>query len=654
MRHWANLIYLAAGCLSAFFATPAIAAPGFINNRIAFQGLLQNSNGTPITNGTYNARFSIHTGGVANTVVWTKSAVPIVLVNGIFNALLSGADDSAVVLTPALIDVSGSDLTTSLQIDVAVDFAGNSSYSTTYNNIPIQAVPTAMLADTCLNVKAGAVGDTQVSSLSLSKLATSGASTSHSVYYNGTNWVPGLLTAANLTAGNYSSVITSGTYSISVSGGSVTLPAANNITYSGVSGNFDQSSSAGTFATGTGAVSLNGNVSIAGAKTFSTGTGNVSINGPVTSAITAAAGVNAGYTAGGTANAQTVTLAPAIASYSNGLTVTFLSVGTNTGAATLNVNALGAKNIFSNGSALVGGELAQSGWYTVIYDGTQFNLISTAGRVLNLWGGTVGGTANAITTTFPKIGAITPPAGTVVVFKATATNTGATTLSAGGSTAVAVQYNGQALAGGEIANASTYTLVSDGTVWQIQGPISKYGAVWGGTVGGTANAITTTYPLQGAIAPPAGTTVTFKATATNTGATTLAAGGGNATAIQYNAQALTGGEIVSGGTYTLVSDGTAWQIQGPIRLVSAATTLAAATTTQNGTTINATTVTVTGAAVGDAVACAPNSSPGAGPNTYTWSAWVSATSTVSIVISCNGSSAVCGAWTPVMKCAVFK
>lgn len=52
---------------------------------------------------------------------------------------------------------------------------------------------------------------------------------------------------------------------------------------------------------------------------------------------------------------------------------------TNTGAATLNItspnggSALGAKNIFCGGAALVGGELVAGVPIEVIYDGTQFN-----------------------------------------------------------------------------------------------------------------------------------------------------------------------------------------------------------------------------------------------------------------------------------------
>lgn len=56
----------------------------------------------------------------------------------------------------------------------------------------------------------------------------------------------------------------------------------------------------------------------------------------------------------------------------------FVPANSNTGATTLNVNSLGAKNVFLNGAALVGYELRKSCPVQVYYDGTQFNIISGA------------------------------------------------------------------------------------------------------------------------------------------------------------------------------------------------------------------------------------------------------------------------------------
>lgn len=79
----------------------------------------------------------------------------------------------------------------------------------------------------------------------------------------------------------------------------------------------------------------------------------------------------------GTANAQTLTYAVAPTAYVTGDVYSF-TVGTaltNTGATTLNVNGLGAKNIFIGSTTLQGGELREAQLITVGYDGTQFQLL---------------------------------------------------------------------------------------------------------------------------------------------------------------------------------------------------------------------------------------------------------------------------------------
>ncbi len=70
-----------------------------------------------------------------------------------------------------------------------------------------------------------------------------------------------------------------------------------------------------------------------------------------------------------------ITLTPAPGSYVDGMTVTFKAGTANTGAATLNVNALGAKTIYKYKSYdLVTGDIVANQDITVIYDGTNFQL----------------------------------------------------------------------------------------------------------------------------------------------------------------------------------------------------------------------------------------------------------------------------------------
>lgn len=95
--------------------------------------------------------------------------------------------------------------------------------------------------------------------------------------------------------------------------------------------------------------------------------------------------------AGGT-TAYTAVLAPNIGSYVNGLFVVAKVNATNTGASTLNVNNHGAKSIkYTNGSALVGGELLSGMIALLEYDGTNFQLINPYVPYLTLTGGTLTG-----------------------------------------------------------------------------------------------------------------------------------------------------------------------------------------------------------------------------------------------------------------------
>jgi hypothetical protein len=79
------------------------------------------------------------------------------------------------------------------------------------------------------------------------------------------------------------------------------------------------------------------------------------------------------------------------------------------------------------------------------------------------------------------------------------------------------------------------------------------------TVGGTADAITLT-PSPAITAYATGQTFQFTATGTNTTAVTVAVSGLTTKAVQANSAALVAGDIVSGRTYTIRYDGTAFQM----------------------------------------------------------------------------------------------
>jgi hypothetical protein len=109
-------------------------------------------------------------------------------------------------------------------------------------------------------------------------------------------------------------------------------------------------------------------------------------------------------TSGGAANAQTLTYGAAPAGYFQGQRFCFIAGFTNTGAATLNVNGIGAKAIQLAAAALTGGEIVAGQMVTVAYDGTQFQITALPGHYR---GGLIGiqtfGTAGTFTYT-PTVG----------------------------------------------------------------------------------------------------------------------------------------------------------------------------------------------------------------------------------------------------------
>lgn len=79
----------------------------------------------------------------------------------------------------------------------------------------------------------------------------------------------------------------------------------------------------------------------------------------------------------GSTDTYAVTLAPAPTAYFTGMVVKFKANTLNTGAATLNVNALGAKDIKKNyNTALETGDILANQLVSVIYDGTNFQMLS--------------------------------------------------------------------------------------------------------------------------------------------------------------------------------------------------------------------------------------------------------------------------------------
>ncbi|TIP22449.1 MAG: hypothetical protein E5X67_36875, partial [Mesorhizobium sp.] len=96
--------------------------------------------------------------------------------------------------------------------------------------------------------------------------------------------------------------------------------------------------------------------------------------------------IGGALTAGGSADALTITANSAFSSYANGQVLALRMATDNTGAATLNVNGIGAKSIrkmLSSGeSALTGAELQAAGIYLLMYQ-SALNAAAGAWLLLN-------------------------------------------------------------------------------------------------------------------------------------------------------------------------------------------------------------------------------------------------------------------------------
>lgn len=173
------------------------------------------------------------------------------------------------------------------------------------------------------------------------------------------------------------------------------------------------------------------------------------------------------YVASGT-NTYAATPTPAVAAYVAGQTYFINFANANTGAATLNFNALGAKNITKNGTAtLIAGDIPAGGIGIVVYDGTEFQLLNPFNE------STYFVAAGTNTYTVAAAPAITGyNAGQAFLIKFTNANTTAATINFSSVGAAAIVKNGaSALVSGDIAAGSVWNIVYDGTNFVLSGQV---------------------------------------------------------------------------------------------------------------------------------------------------------------------------------------
>ena len=269
-------------------------------------------------------------------------------------------------------------------------------------------------------------------------------------------------------------------------------------------------------------------------------------------------------------DAYAITVSPAITAYAAGQHFTFYPATANTGAATLNVSALGAKTIkkdkdndLSTNDILIG-QLVR-----VVYDGTNFQLLSPIYGQVNqsgapLYAADAGASDTYVITLNPVPAAYAT--GMVVRFKANTKNTGAATLNVNSLGAKTIKKDqGADLADNDIAASQIVEVIYDGTNFQLLSPIFGATGQNGGSVYAADAGASDTYAITLSPAPSAYTTgmvIRFKANTLNTGAATLNANSLGAIALKKfgTTNDVATGDILAGQIVEVVYDGTNFQM----------------------------------------------------------------------------------------------
>lgn len=176
-------------------------------------------------------------------------------------------------------------------------------------------------------------------------------------------------------------------------------------------------------------------------------------------------------------DAYAITITPAITAYTAGQRFIFKAGTANTGAATLNVSGLGAKNILkAHDQALETGDIEADQIVEVVYDGTSMQMVSQTGTpgatVAQVQNGSTVYAADSVGTDSYAI-ALTPTltayaAGQKFIFKAGTANTGAATLNVDSLGAKNIKkMNDQDLVTGDIESGQIVEVVYDGTSMQM-------------------------------------------------------------------------------------------------------------------------------------------------------------------------------------------
>ncbi len=157
-------------------------------------------------------------------------------------------------------------------------------------------------------------------------------------------------------------------------------------TYTDASGNTPNTNPVRLDSTGSAAIWLNGNYKINVLDSNEVQQPNY----PVDNVSGSAGGSASEYVVTtGSANTYVITPSPAITAYSAGTLFNIKINATNTGPSTINISNLGAQAlVISPSIAMTGGELLLNSIYTIIYDGTNFQVFGAPRQPVNAQTGT--------------------------------------------------------------------------------------------------------------------------------------------------------------------------------------------------------------------------------------------------------------------------
>lgn len=277
-------------------------------------------------------------------------------------------------------------------------------------------------------------------------------------------------------------------------------------------------------------------------------------------------------------DAYAITLSPALAAYAVGQSFYFAAGTANTGAATLNINGLGAKTIKKDYNAdLNDGDIAQNQIVHVVYDGTNFQLLTPAHGLITqnmsaIYAADGGGSDAYAITLVPAISSYS--AGLMINFKANTLNTGAASLNVNGLGAKTIVKDGSlTLETGDIKASQIIQVIYDGTNFQMISPFSYGVNQTGSALYAADSGSNDTYVITLTPAPPAyvtGMVIRFKANTLNTGTCTLDVNSLGAITLKKfgTTNNLVTGDILANQIVEVIYDGTNFQMLSAVDDIS--------------------------------------------------------------------------------------